>query len=149
MRLVRYTYPNNNRSYAPAFPFSSFSGLESEIGRLFDAALGDFASPQGAAGRFPVDLYEDKDNTYVRAELPGVSREDISVETVDDTLTISASRKAKEGEATEAVSLSRSVNIPESVQTDKVTAVYENGVLTVTLPKKEEAKPRKVSVSVN
>jgi len=81
--------------------------------------------------------------------LPGVSRENISVETVDDTLTISASRKAKEGEATEAVSLSRSVNIPESVQSDKVTASYENGVLTVTLPKKEEAKPRKVSVSVS
>src|SRR2546430_16124090 len=130
MRLVRYTYPNNSRSFAPSY-FSPFSGgLESEIGRLFDAALGDFASPQGVSGHFPVDLYEDKDNSYVRAELPGVNREDISVETVDDTLTISATRKIKDGENTESASFSRSVNIPESVQADKVTAAYENGVLT-------------------
>jgi len=149
MRLVRYTYPNTNRSFAPSFSFSPFSGLESEMGRLFDAALGDFTSPRGVSGRFPVDLYEDKNNSYVRAELPGVNREDISVETVDDTLTITATRKAKEAESAEAAALSRSINIPESVQSDKVTAAYENGVLTVTLPKKEEAKPRKVSVTVS
>src|SRR4051812_38833794 len=149
MRLVRYSYPNQRRGFAPAYSFSPFAGLESEIGRLFDAALNDFTSPDGSSGHFNVDLYEDKDNTYVRAELPGVNREDISVETVDDTLTISASRKTKEGENAAAASFRRSINIPDSVQSEKVTAVYENGVLTVTLPKKEEAKPRKINVSVN
>jgi HSP20 family protein len=97
---------------------------------------------------FPVDIYEDKDNTYVRAELPGVNRDDIHVEMVDGYLTRNASRKSKDGEREQSFSFSRSVSIPESVETDKVAAAYENGILTVTLPKREEAKPRKISVAV-
>lgn len=138
-RIIRYTYPRNafvNRS--------AFSGLESEIGRLFDTALSEFA-PAARAPRFPVDLYEDKDNTYVRAELPGVTREAINVEMVDGYLTIAASRKEKD----ETFSFNRSIAIPESVQSDKVVAAYENGVLTVTLPKQEQAKPRKINIAVN
>ena len=150
MRLVRYTYPF--RSLAPSsggFQRSPWAGLESEIDRLFETALGDFAGNTSPT-RFPVDLYEDKENTYVRAELPGVSREDINVEMVEDTLTITAARKtpANEGNGAESFSFSRSVNIPDEVQADKVSAQYENGVLTVTLPKREEAKPRKISVAV-
>lgn len=150
MRIVRYTYPNTRSlaSSARAFPRTPWSGLETEIERLFDTALSDFVGP-GATDRFPVDLYEDKDNTYVRAELPGVRREDIGVEIVDGYLTITAARKTKEGDEEQSYSFSRSVSVPESVQSDKVNAAYENGVLTVTLPKKEEAKPRKISVSVN
>ena len=120
------------------------AGLESEVDRLFESALGDFAAP-AFAPRFPVDLYEDKDNTYVRAELPGVNRDDINVEMVEGYLNISASRKDKD----ETFSLNRSIAIPEAVQTDKVSAAYENGVLTVTLPKQEQVKPRKINVSVN
>ena len=157
MRLVRYTYPTY-RSLAPAmggFARSPWSGLESEIDRLFETALGDFAGPTDT--RFAVDLYEDKDNTYVRAELPGVSRNDINVEMVEDYLTITAARKtaAPEGPSTgsgqaseESFSFSRSVSIPEAVQADKVAAAYENGVLTVTLPKRAEAKPKKITVAV-
>jgi len=81
----------------------------------------------------------------VRAELPGVSREAINVEMVDGYLTVNATRK--EGE--ESFSLTRSVSIPEAVQADKVAATYENGVLTVTLPKQEKAKPRKIAINVN
>ena len=85
----------------------------------------------------------------VRAELPGVSREDINVEMVEDYLTISGSHKSQgEGKAEESFSFSRSVNIPDEVQADKVTAGYENGVLTVTLPKREEAKPKKITVAI-
>jgi HSP20 family protein len=148
MRLVRYTYPDSRRA-TPAFSSARtpWLGLENEISRLFEAALGDFSAPS-AVDQFPVDLYEDKDNTYVRAELPGVSRDAINIEVVDDYLTISASRKTGEGENEESFSFSRSVTVPESVQSDKVSASYENGVLTVTLPKKEEAKPRKISVAV-
>jgi HSP20 family protein len=125
-----------------------WSGLEGEIERLFESALGEFT---GAASpdRFPVDLYEDKDNTYVRAELPGVDRADINVEVVEDYLTITAARKTKEGEREQSFSFSRSVTVPGAVQADKVAAAYENGVLTVTLPKREEAKPRKISVNVS
>ena len=158
MRIVRYTYPSYRNPAAALGRLSLFpwSGLESEIDRLFETALtnfGDGLSPT----HFPIDLYEDKDSTYVRAELPGVNRDEINVEMVEDYLTISATRKtatsgpsAGVGEATpeESYSFHRSVNIPEEVQADKVSAAYENGVLTVTLPKREEAKPKKVTVAV-
>ena len=153
MRLIRYSYPSH-RSPAAAAGFSRapWSGLESELDRFFQSALGEF-SP-APASQFPVNLYEDKDNTYVRAELPGVNREAINVEMVDDYLTITASRKAQRkageegGQAEDAFTLSRSVSIPDEVQADKVAAAYENGVLTVTLPKREETKPKKITVAV-
>lgn len=151
MRLVRYTYPSF-RNLSPAlsgFSRSPWTGLESEIDRLFETALSGFGDPTSGT-QFPVDLYEDKDNTYVRAELPGVSRDDINVEMVEDYLTISGAHKtpATEGQAEQSFSFSRSVNIPEEVQADKVSAAYENGVLTVTLPKREEAKPKKITVAI-
>jgi HSP20 family protein len=124
--------------------------LESEIDRLFETALGSFAQAASST-RFPVELYEDNDNTYVRAELPGINRSDINVEMVEDYLTISGARKSAEkenGQGEQSFSFSRSVTIPEHVQADKVSASYENGVLTVTLPKREEAKPKKVQVAI-
>ena len=148
MRLVRYTYPTY-RSLAPSFDRSPWSGLETEIDRLFESAVSGFDT-NGNAHRFPVDLYEDKDHTFVRAELPGVNRDDINVEMVDGYLTIAATRKAPagQGQGEESYSFSRSVAITDEVQADKVTAAYENGVLTVTLPKREEAKPKKITVAV-
>lgn len=149
MRLVRYTYPSY-RSLAPvsgAFARSPWFGLETEIDRLFETTVRDL-SGSVAPDRFPVDLYEDAGNTYVRAELPGVNRDEINVEMANGYLTISAARKSKEGEAEEAFSLTRSVSIAEEIDPTKVSAAYENGVLTVTLPKREEAKPKKVTVSV-
>jgi HSP20 family protein len=160
MRIIRYTQPASRR-FAPAlsFPRSPWTGFESEVDRLFETALTGFAgAPYDRP--FPVDLYEDKENTYIRAELPGVNRDDISVELADGSLTVTAARKPKNpaagsngapqagaGPAEEkAYSLSRSVYVPEAVQADKVTAAYENGVLTVTLPKAEAVKPRKIVV---
>ena len=139
--LIRYTYPRSASQLANRSPWTS---LESEIDRMFESALADFAAP-AFAPRFPVDLYEDKDNTYVRAELPGVSREAINIEMVEGFLNINAARKQGE----ESFSLNRSVSIPEAVQADKVAAAYENGVLTVTLPKQEKVKPRKIAITVN
>jgi HSP20 family protein len=148
MRLVRYNYPSFRLTPGLSrFQPSPWAGLETEIDRLFETALSDFGDTSQT--RFPVDLYEDKDNTYVRAELPGVSREAINVEMTDGYLTIAASRKTGSGEGPEeSFSFSRAVSIAEEVQADKVTASYENGVLTVTLPKREEAKPKKISVAV-
>jgi HSP20 family protein len=148
MRLIQYTYPNTRRTAPGLLARSPWSGLESGIDELVASALSGFAG--GSAGaQFPVDLYEDKDNAYVRAELPGVKREDINVELADGALTVTASRKQKNGEREESFSFSRSVAIPEEVQTDKIAAAYENGVLTVTLPKREEVKPKKVAIAVN
>ncbi len=151
MRLVRYTYPTT-RSFSPvygALARSPWTGLESELDRLLDSALSGQAAPTGA--RFPVDLYEDKDNTYVRAELPGVNREDIGVELVDGQLNLTATRKtpAAGEQPAQTYSLNRSVTVPDTVvEADKITAAYENGILTVALPKREASKPRKVTVAV-
>lgn len=141
-RIVRYSQPRAALYRGSAFQ-NPWTGLESEIDHLFATALAD--ANASASPRFPVDLYEDKDNTYVRAELPGVKREDVAVEMVEDYLTINATRK--EGE--QSFSFSRSITIPESVQADKVSATLEHGVLTVTLPKQEQAKPRKIAINVN
>jgi HSP20 family protein len=149
MRLIRYTTPNT-RSFAPAFGVSSrspWTGLENEINQLFETALSGVAAGQSRT-EFPVDLYEDKENTYVRAELPGVTRDAISVEMVEGYLTITAARKEKTGEQEESLSFSRSISIPDEIQADKVSAAYLDGVLTVTLPKREEVKPKKISVAV-
>jgi HSP20 family protein len=148
MNLIRYSYPRTS-SLVPAFGRSPWTGLESEIDRLFETALGDFAGP-AFEHRFPVDLYEDKDNTYVRAELPGLNRDDINVEVVNDYLTINGNRKVTDddGKVTETFSLNRSIALSESVQADKVSASYENGLLTVTLPKREETKPKKVTIEI-
>ena len=80
MTLVRCTYPTA-RSFAP-FARSPWAGLESEIDHLLQSSL-DETAPR----RIPVELYDDKDNNYVRAELPGVNRDDISIELVNGSLT--------------------------------------------------------------
>jgi HSP20 family protein len=148
MRLIRYNEPYS-RGYAPVlrgYDRSPWAGLESEIDRLFASTLGGFVGETST--RFPVDLYEDKDNTYVRAELPGINRNDIHIEMVEGYLTINATRKNKDGDNEQSFAVNRSISIPESVQTDKVGATYENGVLTVTMPKREESKPKKITVEV-
>jgi HSP20 family protein len=150
MRITRYTYPNHRAlATAPAgFVRSPWNGLEEEIDRLFTSALTDFSGAAAPATRFPLDLYEDENNTYVRAELPGVNRDDINVEVVDGELRLAATRKHTDGEREQSFAFSRSVTLPDTVQADQVSAAYENGVLTVTLPKREEAKPKKVAIAV-
>jgi HSP20 family protein len=143
-RIVRYQNPRATFSDVVRSPWS---GLEQEVNRLFSSALADLATPM--APQFPVDLYEDKDNTYVRAELPGISRESINVEMVEDYLNLSVEQKTGEGDNESTLSFNRSIAIPEAVQADKVSATFENGVLTVTLPKQEQAKPRKIAINVN
>ena len=150
MRFIHYTNPNT-RGVAPVAGFGgrlSTAGLENQFDWLFGTALSGFAGT-GRGQQFPVDLYEDKENTYVRAELPGVTREGIAVEIIDGSLSIAATRTQKTGAGEETEKLSRLVSIPDEVQADKVTAAYENGILTVTLPRKEEIKPKKINVSVN
>jgi HSP20 family protein len=147
MRLIRYSYPSVLAPSLGAFNRSPWSGLETEIDRLFETTLHGLNRGTNAS-RFPVDLFEDKDNAYVRAELPGVNRDDIQVEMADGDLTLTALRKQANDRGEEPVSFTRSIRVESEVQTDKITAVYENGVLTVTLPKREEAKPKKVTVAV-
>lgn len=146
MRYIQFTQPNY-RGTASYRVGGRVAGFDNELDWFFGSALNGLAD--GTRDAFPVDIYEDKENTYVRAEIPGVSRESVGVEYADGTLSISASRKVRTPEGEKDVALSRQVGIADQVQGDKVSAAYENGVLTVTLPRKEEAKPRKINVSVN
>jgi HSP20 family protein len=159
MNIVRYTYPSY-RSLATVpgrFARSPWAGLETEIDRLFAASIPAFEDLAPVTG-FPVDLYEDQNHAYVRAELPGVNRDDIQVEMTDGTLTITAARKTPttpstgenqtEGQAGQTATFSRALTIPAEISADQVSAAYENGVLTVTLPKREEAKPKKITVAI-
>ena len=143
MHLIKFT----NRGASPGLRYGGRLGaqdIENELDWVLGTALNGFVAPI-VGGQFPVDLYEDKDNTYVRAELPGVSRDAISVEMVEGSLSIQASRKEKTADGESTVSFNRLVSIPDQVASEKVTAAYENGILTVTLPRREESKPRKIT----
>jgi len=135
------------------------SSLRDEIDRLFEAPLAELAqaSQQLFSGWNPaVDMHEDKDHVYVRVELPGMKKEEIEVSLHEGALTISGERKRdtkhEEGEVYRAERFfgrfQRTVMLPSAVASDKVKAAYKDGVLTVTLPKTEEAKPKQIDVSV-
>ena len=120
---------------------SVMNGFDREISSLFASALADYAPD--AVRSIPVNVHEDKDNLQVSAELPGVDRADINIELLDDTLSLTATRKQGE----ETVSFERSFSLPYAVQSEKVAATYENGILRLTLPKAEAAKPRKIAIN--
>lgn len=143
----------------PGFGMGRLSSLRDEIDRLFEAPLAEFArGSRLLSGWTPaMDVFEQKDNVVVRAELPGMKREDIEVSLHDNTLSISGERKFEESNKDHEVYRSerffgrfqRSVSLPTLVSGDKVKASYKDGVLTVTLPKAEEAKPKHIDVSVS
>ncbi len=146
MNLIRYT---PTRSYIPSFNHDS---LLDELDRLFDAGFPSFHGAPARFGAFPVDVYQDKDSVTVRAELPGFRKEDLQVNVADDVLTIAGhlttgQDKDKNAPKTET-SIERSIALPENLNYQKIAAAYENGVLTVTLPKREETKPTAVAIEV-
>lgn len=149
MSYIRYNYPTRRSLPVAAFGRGAWNGLESEIDRLFNAALAGVEAGTNTGGRFPVDAYQDTHNVYVRAELPGFKRDAIKVEVVDGYLTLEATRESEAEKGSHHAKFNRSISLPEDVQADGITAAYVDGVLTVTLPKKEEAKPRKISVAVS
>jgi len=103
-----------------------------------------------------LDVYEDKDQFVVKAELPGMKRDDIEVSLHDGSLTISGERKSEQESKESGVYRSeryfgrfqRTLDLPTGVADDKVKAEYRDGILSITLPKVEEAKPKHITVSV-
>jgi len=103
-----------------------------------------------------MDVFETKDSFVVRAELPGMKKEDIEVTMHDGCLSVSGERKGEEKHKDAEVyraerffgRFQRSVTLPTPVAPDKVKAAYKDGILTITLPKTEEAKPKQIDVSV-
>ena len=139
-RLIRYAQPLATSAYR-----SPWTGLDQEINSLFASALAEFAP--GATRSIPVSLREDKDSLTVTGELPGVARDDVTVELVDDVLSLSATRKVTGVEGEQSVSFARSFTLPCAVQADKIAAELKDGVLRLTLPKAEAVKPRKITIN--
>jgi HSP20 family protein len=136
-------------------PFAELESLHREMNRLMDSVSGAWRGLSGA-GVFPaLNVSEDGDNVYVRAELPGVNAKDIEISVHDNNLLIKGERKiAAEGgrvsyhrREREAGTFQRITSLPTRVDAGKVTAVCKNGVLSVTLPKAAEVKPRQISVT--
>ena len=138
--------------------FGRLTDLRDEIDRLFESPVAELARTSHLlSGWSPaLDLYEDKDNLFVKAELPGMKREEIDVSLHEGSLSISGERKSeqkyKEAEVyrTERFfgRFQRTVTLPTPVAADKVKAQYNDGILTITLPKTEEAKPKHIDVNV-
>jgi HSP20 family protein len=139
--------------------FGRLFNLRDELDRLFEGSFSDLSRTSQLPGVWnpAVDLYEDKDNFIVKAELPGLKREDIEVSLHDGALSISGERKSEEKVENTDVRrterfvgrFQRTITLPSSVKGDQVNAQYKDGVLTVMLPKAEEAKPRQIQVSAN
>ena len=134
------------------------SDLRDEIDRLFESPLGETRTSQLLSGWTPaLDVYEEKDHFIVKAELPGMKKEDIEVSFHDGGLSISGERKSETKHEDAEVyraerffgRFQRTVAFPTPVAVDKAKASYKDGVLTVALPKTEEAKHKHIDVSVS
>ncbi len=102
-----------------------------------------------------LDVYQNPDNVVAVLELPGMRKEEIEISLHDGTLTIAGERKSGSGETDQAERTERfvgrfrrTITLPTQVDAGKVSASYKDGILTVTLPKAEEAKPKKIEVSI-
>jgi HSP20 family protein len=153
MNLIRYQNPELMSWPSP----DRWMSLRDDLNSLFESP---FWSGVGRAGQLfsgwspALDLYQNNDNVIAVAELPGMRREDIQISLHDGTLTISGERKreSSNGEKAERTeryigTFRRSITLPARVDANKVTATYRDGILTVTLPKAEEAKPKQIQVS--
>lgn len=139
--------------------FGRLLGFGNELDRLFDGPFSGWTRGSRVLSAWSpaVDLYEDKDNVTVKAEMPGLKKEDIDVSLEDGVLSISGERKTeKKFEDAETYRserfvgrFQRTVTLPTDVKADQVKADYKDGILTVTLPKAEEAKPKQIQVNVN
>lgn len=133
-----------------------FNTLYSPFDR-FDKLFEEFLRPGvGGSRRMaypPLNLSQDEENIYVRAEIPGASMEDMDLTLTDKTLVIKGERKAEEGkyyrQERPAGVFHRLINLNVPVNRDGVTATMKDGMLTVTLPKSEEIKPRQISIDIS
>jgi HSP20 family protein len=136
------------------------SNLTDRIQRMVNETLGglDWQYRDSAAASWvpAVDVFEETDNIRITAEIPGVQAEDIDISLEGNLLTIRGTKQQEAEEKTERVhryeriygAFERSFTLPASVEPKDIKASYDNGVLTVTLPKSERAKPRQIEVEV-
>src|SRR6059058_173769 len=154
MALIRYQAPE----LAPWEAADRWSNLRDDLNSFFELP---FWSSFGRGGQLftgwspALDLYQNNDNVVAVIELPGMRKEEIEISLHDGTLTISGERKRESSssgdnaERTERYigAFRRSIALPTRVDGNKVSATYRDGILTVTLPKAEEVKPKQIQVS--
>src|SRR5438874_5444669 len=142
--------------------YSRESGVEltDRIQRVLNETLGSldwqYRDSAGAAWVPAVDVFEEADNIRITAEIPGVKPEDIKISLEGNLLTIHGTKQQEAEERTERVhryertygAFERSFTLPASVEPNDIKANYDHGVLTITLPKSERAKPRQIEVEV-
>jgi HSP20 family protein len=140
-------------------PFREFSTLQDRMNRLFRDSYG----PEGREENLnntsfapPVDVYEDEHSVNLKIEVPGVDEKDIDVRIENNVLTVHGERKFEKEEKQENFrrverqygSFTRTFTLPTTVDAEKVAASYDKGILKIALPKKAEAKPKQIKVSV-
>lgn len=133
-------------------PFREIASLRREIERLFDESL--FRPELSDVASMPLDVYEEGDNLVVKASMPGLKPEEIKVEVRGDVLHIAGESKKEEEKKKRNYHLrehrytrfERSVVLPAEVLVDKATATFENGVLTLTLPRSETSKAKAIPI---
>jgi HSP20 family protein len=136
-------------------PAREVDSLQSEVNRIFDTFFGGRPA-NGALRRWvpPMDLVESDDHLVLRADLPGLDSDDVSIEVKDGVLTISGERRGEHEEKADGYyrverafgAFSRSMTIPEHVDAEGIAATFDKGVLEVRIPKPEERKPHRVEI---
>ncbi len=142
-------------------PVRELTSLQSEMNRLFNTFFDTpttAANGNGTARRWvpAMDLVETDEHFILKADLPGLSEEDVTIEVEDRVLTVSGERKAEHETSKEGYhrverafgAFSRSLTLPEGVDPEAVAASFDRGVLEVRIPKPEQRKPRKISIGV-
>ncbi len=132
---------------------SVFDRVFGPIDRIFDWDT-DFFTPTWTAAALPVNLWDDEENVYVEAELPGVDPKDIDCSVQDGRLVIRAERKSEEGRKYLYTGrtygrFEQVISLPHEVQAEEAKAELAHGILRLTLPKSPDAKPRKINIQVS
>jgi HSP20 family protein len=140
-------------------PFREFATLQDRMNRLFRESFNDAGRDESLTASIfapAVDVYEDEHNVTLKIEVPGIDEKDIDVHVENNTLTVHGERRIEKDEKEENYrrverqygAFTRSFTLPQTVDTEKVSANYEKGVLKISLPKKAEAKPKQIKVNV-
>jgi len=139
-------------------PFRELYSLQNRMNRLFEEQYGGGREDSLTTGAFlpPVDIYEDEHSVQLKLEVPGIDEKDLDVKVENNTLTISGERKFEKEEKEENFrrverqygSFTRSFTLPTTVDAEKISAHYDQGILKVSLAKKAEAKPKQIKVNV-
>lgn len=138
-------------------PFRSTSSLQEQVNRLFEGTFSRKGDDSTLTAWAPaVDVYETENELVIKADLPDISEKDLDVRVENNMLTVRGERKFEQQVKEDSYlrmeraygSFSRSFSLPNTVDTEAIQADYKNGVLTVTLPKRAESKPKQVKINV-